>query len=128
MTFNDLKKENKLFVVNQGDSFGMRIEEHIINDIKFDELGMKLFMDDTSVVYVDKSILNSNKCGCCFLDKKDAQENFLKKYINVYSDFVHKASKHLKKYNDCVEIMNNMSKEKEDIETELILNGSNLEN
>ena len=32
MTFNDLKKENKLFVVNQGDSFGMRIEEHIIND------------------------------------------------------------------------------------------------
>lgn len=128
MNFKDLKIGDKLYVVNQGDSFGMRIEEHIINDIKFDELGMKLFMDDTSVVYVDKSVLNSNKCGCCFLDKKDAQKNFLKKYINVYSDFVHKASKHLKKYNDCVEIMNNISKEKDNIETELILNGSNLEN
>ena len=130
MTFNELKKGDKVFIVNFGDSFGIRIEEHIIKEIT-KAYGGEYFafkLDDTSTAYICKECINDDKYDFYFVNKNDAQEYFLKKYSDVYSSLIVKAAQHLKFYNECVGTMDNMSKEKDNIETELILNGYNLEN
>lgn len=130
MAFNDLKKGDKLFVVNQGYSFGIRIEEHIIEEIT-EAYGGEYFafkLDDTTTAYIYKDCINDDKCSFYFVNKNDAQEYFLKKYPDVYNGFIVKAAQYLKIYNECIGALDNMSKEQDNIETELILNGYNLEN
>lgn len=130
MTFKELKKGDKLYVVNEGLDFGIRLEEHVIEEITEayggEYLAFKL--DDTCTAYIYYTLFEGDKCGVYFTNKKDAQKYFLKKEHEIYCTLVGKASKYLRNYNNCVEIMNNISNERDRIEEEMILDGSNLEN
>jgi len=130
MTFKDLKKGDKLYVVNEGLDFGIRVEEHVIEEITEAYGGeyIAFKLDDTCTAYIYENNIEDDKCGVYFANKKDAQKYFLKKEHEIYCTLVGKASKYLRQYNNLVEIMDNISKERDNIETELILNGSNLEN
>lgn len=127
-TFKDLKVGDKLFIVNEGESFGIRIESPTITGIKYEYGSLVFELDDGLHGYLDKSQENLKRCGFYFANLKDAQEYYLEKEYEIYCSLVGKAAKYLKKYNDIIEIMNNISEEREKIETELIINGRNLEN
>ena len=129
MNFKDLKIGDKLYVVNEGIDFGIRLEEHVIEEIieayGGEYLAFKL--DDTCTAYIYKTLFKHDKCGIYFVNKADAQQYFLKKGQDVYFDLVKKAANALKEYNTYIEIMNNISKERDNTEQDLILNGYNLE-
>lgn len=127
-TFKDLKIGDKLYIVNEGESFGIRIEEPTIIGITHECGDLVLEFEGGLHGWIDETQENLKKCGFYFANLKDAQEYYLKKEHEIYCSLVGKAAKYLKKYNDIVEIMNNISEERDRIETELILNGSNLEN
>lgn len=126
-TFKDLKVGDKLFIVNEGSSFGIRIESPTIIGIKHEYGDLVFELDDGLHGYLNESQENLKRCGFYFANLEEAQRTYLEKEHEIYCSLVGKAAKYLKKYNDVVEIMNNISEERDRIETELILNGSNLE-
>lgn len=132
MTFKDLKIGDKVFVVNEEKTtfgrktFGIKIETRTIKKT-FYECDDLVLVFDEGFGYIDKTCENSKEYMPYFVNLQDAQKHFLKKEPEVYSSLVGEAAKYLKKYNDIVEIMNNISEERDKIETELIINGSNLE-
>lgn len=128
MKFKDLKEGDNIYVVNTGADFGIRIETHVVESIKVYDTYKYLNLDDTSRLMVEEAFKNSDRLGFFFTDIEKAQKYYLEKEHEIYCSLVGKATKYLKKYNDIVEIMNNISEERDRIETELILNGSNLEN
>jgi hypothetical protein len=128
MTFKDLKEGDNIFVVNEGEDFGIRIEKHEIIKFTQDSLTIELTLDDSSLLFIDKSLAEKERCSFYFTNLKDAMVYFLEREVETYSSFVRKAAKYLKKYNDCVEIMDSISNERDRVETELVLNGYNLEN
>lgn len=127
ITFKDLNIGDNLYVVNKGAEFGLRIETHKIVNKDYDCGYLELKLDDTNSVYIDELSFDSSRCGFLFTNINDAKTFFLQTYNSVYSELVGKAAKYLKKYNDIVEIMNDISEEREQIETELIIYGNNLE-
>lgn len=130
MKFKDLKKGDKLYVVNEGLDFGIMVEEHVIEGITEVYGGeyIAIKLDDTCTAYIYKTLFESDKCGIYFINKADAQQYFLKKEKDVYCDLIKKAANALNEYNKCIEIINNISKERDNTEQDLILNGYNLEN
>ena len=128
MTFKEIKEGDNIFVVNEGENFGIRIEKHEIIKITKDSFTIYLTLDDSSLLFIDKSLAEKERCGFCFTSLKDAMAYFLEKENEIYSSLVRKTAKYIKKYNDCIEIMNSISKEKDRVEKELVLNGCNLEN
>lgn len=81
MNFKDLKIGDKLYVVNEGIDFGIRLEEHAIEEI-IDAYGgecLAFKLDDTCTAYIYKTLFENDKCGIYFVNKADAQQYFLKK-------------------------------------------------
>ena len=127
-TFKDLKVGDKIYILNEGESFGIRIESPTIIDITHECGDLVLEFEDGLHGWIDEKQENMKRCGFYFANLEEAQKSYLKKEHEIYCSLVGKAAKYLKKYNDIVEIMNNISEERDKIETELILNGNNLEN
>ena len=128
MNFKDLKIGDKLYVVNKGADFGIRLETHVVESIEVYDTYKYLNLDDSGGLMVDDTCKNSDNIGFFFTNLEKAQKFYLKEEQEVYCSLIGKASKYLRQYNNLVEIMDNISKERDNIETELILNGSNLEN
>lgn len=129
MNFKDLKIGDKLYVVNEGSNFGIRLEEHAIEEIieAYGSEYLAFKLDDTCTAYIYKTFFEDDKCGIYFVNKAEAQQYFLKKEQDIYCDLIKKSANALKEYNTYVEIINNISKERDNIEQDLILNGYNLE-
>ena len=127
MKFKDLKEGDKIYVVNKGADFGIRLEIHVVESIEVYDTYKYLNLDDSGGLMVDDRCKDLDNIGFFFTNLEKAQKFYLKEEHEVYCSLIGKASKYLKQYNDLVEIMNNISKERDNIETELILNGSNLE-
>lgn len=121
MTFKELKEGDKLYIVNEGKDFGIRIEEHEIKKITSEYGDTVLKLDDTTSAYIDEILANTDKCGFYFINREDAEEYFLKKFNDVYYTLIARAAEYFKKYNRCVDIMNNISLIKDEIETDRIL-------
>lgn len=128
--FKDLKKGDEVYVVNEGEDFGVRLETHKVEMVvKKEEYNQDhIHLDDGTAFIVDWDFNEIDSQGFIFTNKIKAQKHFLNKVHDVYCKLVGTAAKRLRQYNQCVEIMNNISEERDRIETELILNGSNLEN
>lgn len=128
MKFKDLKEGDNIYVVNKGVDFGIRLETHVVESIEVYDTYKYLNLDDSGGLMVDDTCKDSDNIGFIFTNLEKAQKFYLKEEHEVYCSLIGKASKYLRQYNDLVEIMDNISKERDNIETELILNGSNLEN
>ena len=129
MNFKDLKEGDEIYIVNEGIGFGIRLETHKIESIIIkEEYNQEYFyLDDGTSFIVDLDFNKINSQGFIFSDKVKAQKYFLMKQPQVYSTLIGKAAGKLKQYNDLVEIMNNISEQKDEIEQDLILNGYTLE-
>ena len=128
MKFKDLKEGDKIYVVNKGSDFGIRLETHVVESIEVYDTYKYINLDDSGVLMVDDACKDSDNISFIFTNLEKAQKFYLKEEHEVYCSLIGKASKYLRQYNNLVEIMDNISKERDNIETELILNGSNLEN
>ena len=128
MNFKDLKIGDNIYVVNKGDDFGIRLETHVVESIEVYDTYKYINLDDSGGLMVDDTCKNSDNIGFFFTNLEKAQKFYLKEEPEVYFQLIGKATKYLRKYNDLVEIMDNIISQKNNIETELILNGSHLEN
>lgn len=126
-TFNDLNVGDKIFIVNEGEPFGIRIETPTITEKKYECDDLVLEFDDGLHGWIDVSLQNSDRCGFYFANLQDAQEYYMQRVDNVYSKMMEKAAKAIKKYGELVVSMNNVSKERDNIKMEMIKNGCNLE-
>ena len=128
MKFKDLKEGDKIYVVNKGADFGIRLEIHVVESIEVYDTYKYLNLDDAGGLMVDDACKDSDNIGFFFTNLEKAQKFYLKEEHEVYCSLIGKASKYLRQYNNLVEIMNNISNERDRIEEEMILNGSYLEN
>ena len=138
MNFKDVKEGDKIYIVNEGTDFGIRLETHEIKSIVEKErinnvtkekyITKYFYLDDGTSFTVDLEFYyDDTNIGFIFADKVKAQKFFLKKEQDIYCDLIKKAKNALKTYNECIELMNNISMQRDKIEQDLILNGYNLE-
>lgn len=127
MKFKDLKEGDNIYVVNKGDDFGIRLETHVVESIEVYDTYKYLNIDDSGGLIVDDTCKDLDSIDFFFTNLKKAQKFYLKEEHEVYCSLIGKASKYLRKYNNLVEIMNNISEQRDEIEQDLILNGYTLE-
>ena len=127
MKFKDLKEGDNIYVVNKGDDFGIRLETHVVESIEVYDTYKYLSLDDSCGLMVDDACKDLDNIGFFFTNIEKAQKFYLKEEHEVYCSLIGKASKYLRKYNNLVEIMNNISEQRDEIEQDLILNGYTLE-
>lgn len=116
-TFKELKKGDKIFIVNEGEMFGLRIEVHKIISIEKDKLKFvtNIKLDDTSIISIYDSLLSKTTMGFYFTNLEEAEAFFLEKSVDTYVKYMGKAAGYLAEYNRCVEIVDQMNKEIEKI-------------
>jgi hypothetical protein len=127
MKFKDLKEGDNIYVVNKGSDFGIRLETHVVESIEVYDTYKYLNLDDSGGLMVDDACKDLDNIGFFFTNLEKAQKSYLKEEHEVYCSLIGKASKYLRQYNNLVEIMNNISEQRDEIEQDLILNGYTLE-